>query len=242
MSAGAVFQQALRIVCRHPLPDAAHADVLRALEAARPGGLLELLCAAGHEAGLAREALHERAAAAFFVYAAGQLADDLADGDCDYLDEPLRTGPSLVFLLLQLASATLAGSVPADVHRAAAADLVAGTGPQQVEVRTRRWSAALAQEVAEGIAGRQIAAYLRILWAGTPLAPHAPGLGRDLGVASHVAADARSGDPRYASLPQDERRALREWALAGAERALGVGLRSIAAALAEVVPVLRSSA
>ena len=56
MSAGAVFQEALRILRRQALPEECEGDLLRVLEAGRPGPLM-LLYEAGHEAGLDRETL-----------------------------------------------------------------------------------------------------------------------------------------------------------------------------------------
>src|SRR5690349_2356474 len=102
MSAGSLFQQALRTLGRLELPESAQRDVLGALEAARKKGPLALLYEAGAEAGLARDELFHRALAIFFAFCAGSLADDLIDGDCDYLETPIRVGPSAQYLLQNL--------------------------------------------------------------------------------------------------------------------------------------------
>ncbi len=238
MSAGRVFQEAMRILLETPLPQVARDDVIAVLTANR-SDLLQLFFDAAREAGVERDAALRRSAAAFFWYASGQLADDLADGDCDYLEQPLRTGPSAVFLLAHLGYATLvAAGVGAEALREAARELVCGTGPQHLEVRARQWDAALFREVGSGIAGRQLAAYLRVLWADTPLEVRALAIGFDLGVAAHVAADVRSGDPRFAGLDAGERREIVAWAQAAITRARTHGLASIEAALRGFEPVL----
>jgi hypothetical protein len=232
VSAGRVFQEALRILARAPLPAVARDDVVAVLEANRTD-LFQFFFLT------AREAALRRSAAIAFWYAAGQLADDLADGDCDYLEEPLRTGPSAEFLLVHLGYATLLDAgVDARAVAAAAHDLVRGTGPQHLEVRARAWDAELFREVGAGIAGRQLSAYLRVLWADTPLALHAEAIGFDLGVAAHVAADARSGDARFRGLAGAERREIVDWALAAVARARTHGLASIEAALRGFEPAL----
>lgn len=238
MSSGRVFQEALRVLLETPLPDVARDDVLAVLEANR-SDLLQLFFDAAREAGVERDAALRRSAAVFFWYASGQLADDLADGDCDYLEEPLRTGPSAAFLLAHLGYATLAAAgVGAAALADAARELVVGTGPQHLEVRAQRWDAALFREVGSGIAGRQLAAYLRVLWAGTALEDRALAIGFDLGVAAHVAADVRTGDERFHGLDTAARREILDWAQQSIARARAHGLVSIEAALRGFEPAL----
>jgi hypothetical protein len=85
VSSGRVFQEALRVLLETPLPGVARDDVLAVLEANR-SDLLQLFFDAAREAGVERDAALRRSAAVFFWYASGQLADDLADGDCEYLE------------------------------------------------------------------------------------------------------------------------------------------------------------
>ena len=80
--------------------------------------------------------------------------------------------------------------------------LAQGAGPQGLEVRTLEWTAPVFRQVAEGLAGQQWAAYLRLLWAGTPLAERS-GAGHGLGIAAHVAEDIRSKAASY-GLSRDE--------------------------------------
>lgn len=238
MSAGRVFQEALRVLLETPLPVVARDDVIAVLEANR-SDLLQFFYDAAREAGTPSDPALRRSAGVFFWYAAGQLADDLADGDCDYLEEPLRTGPSAAFLLVHLGYATLQqAGVDAAALGASARELVCGTGPQHLEVRAQRWDAGLFREVGSGIAGRQLAAYLRVLWTDSVLADRALEIGFDLGVAAHVAADVRSGDPRFHGLTPDDRREVLAWGQAAIVRARGHGLASIEAALRGFEPIL----
>jgi hypothetical protein len=238
MSGGAIYQEVLRLLRRHELPEQAERDVLVALEAGQPGPLA-LLYEAGAEAGLGREARLLRGAGIFLSFCAGNLADDVIDGDCTYYAEPLRVAPYVQFALQNLAWATLArAELPAGVLAQAAGALVRATGPQALEVRTRAWTAPVYWQVAEGIAGQQWAAYLQVLWAGTAFAPHAAAVGRGLGVSAHVAEDIRSRDPRFFLMPEEDRREVRHQARAEAEGVRRLGLRCLEAALRRIDPIL----
>jgi len=230
LSGAVVFQQALRLLRQLDLPEQAERDLLSCMEAAKPGPL-DFAYLAGLDAGLERDDLLLRSAAIFFNFAAGNLADDLADGDCDYLE--LRAAPSAQFMLQNLcvlAAATSGAGVVALAEFAA--ELVRAAGPQQIEVRTSRWTLAQARRVGEGIVGRQYAAHLRLLWAGSTLELKAEELGLALGIATHVAEDLRTADPRVTSLPLEEREQLIAWGSQAATRLDGTGLRSIDAARA----------
>ncbi|WP_224240438.1 hypothetical protein [Hyalangium gracile] len=237
MSGGAIYQEALRVLRRLGLPEAAERDVVAALEAAQPGPLA-LLYEAGMEAGLTREALLTRGSGIFLSFAAGNLADDLTDGECSYYAHPSRVGPYVQFLLQNLAWATLArAQVPEEVLVEAARGLAEAAGPQALEVRTREWTAPVFQRVAEGLAGQQWAVYLRLLWAGTPLAECSVA-GRDLGIAAHVAEDIRSRDPRFFSMPEADQREVVRWARAGMDGVRRQKLRCLDAALRRIDPIL----
>ena len=238
MSAGVVFQEALRALRGHELPEESERDVLVALEAGRPGPLA-LLYAAGAEAGLERAVLLRRAAGLYFCFCAANLADDLADGDCAYYAEPMRTAPGVQFALLGLCTATVArAEVPAPVLADMARAQVAMAGLQALEVRTREWTAPVYKRVAEGIAGQQWALYLRVLWEGTALAERAASVGLSLGVVAHVAEDIRSGDGRFLGMPEEDRREVVTWARALADSLRGEGLHCLDAVLRTVEPVL----
>lgn len=212
MSAGLLFREALLAVRRLDLPSPAESDLLAVLEAGRSGPL-QFFFDALAEARVVGEPARRRGAAVYFCYCAGQLADDLADGDCDYLEAPHRTGPSAQFILQNLFFRTgvSAGLEPAVLH-AVAGDLARGAGAQHIEVRTVEWSEPTAREVAEGISGLQFSAYLRLLWAGTALAECASRIGLALGIAAHVAHDVHTRDPRFWGLAEDERASLLVWA------------------------------
>lgn len=239
MSGGVVFRRALALVREKDLPLEAERDLLAALEAARSGPL-DFCYLAGVDAGLEREALLLRSAAIFFNFASANLADDLADGDCDYLDP--RAAPGVQYVLHCLFFEALARTgATAEALASLSAQLAAAAAPHSIEVRTTAWSLAKAKQVAVGLAGEQYSVYLQILWAGTRLEPRAAAIGRDLGLSAHVAIDFATGDRRAASLPADERRALAEWALEAAGRLERERLACIDAVLRGVVPKLREA-
>jgi hypothetical protein len=238
MSAGVVFQEALRVLRAHELPEESEQDVLVALEAGRPGPLA-LLYAAGAEAGLERAVLLRRAAGLYFCFCAANLADDLADGDCAYYAEPVRTAPGVQLALLGLCTSAVARArVPAPVLAEMARAQVSMAALQTLEVRTRTWTAPVYRRVAEGIAGQQWALYLGVLWEGTALAERAATVGHHLGVVAHVAEDLRSGDARFLGMPEEDRREVLAWARASADALRHEGLRCLDAVLRTVEPVL----
>jgi hypothetical protein len=228
------MQHALRVVRAHGLPEAAERDVATALRASSSGPL-EFAYQAGADARLERGELLDRCAAVFFCFAAANLADDLADGDARYL--PPRAAPGAQFILHSLCFETLLGtSVGRRVVQDVATQLVMGGAQQQREVRTRAWTFPVSRDVAVGVAGRQYAAYLRILWAGSPLARRARRVGMDLGIAAHVAADVASGDPRVTTLSSRDRERLLAWAGEAMARLERVDLDCIRAVLKGLSP------
>jgi hypothetical protein len=241
VSAGSVFQEAVRHTLCIAVPEAARRDLLAVLESNRSGPL-QFLFDACVEAGLPRIAAAERAGAVYLCYCAGQLADDLADGDCDYLELPARVGPGAQFLLQNLFTTRLVAlGIPPGVLADAARDLAVGAGEHSVEVRTTEWTAELAMQVAAGIAGCQISAYLRLLWCGTALEKEAGDLGWHVGVAAQVATDVASGDVRFHGLAPADRGALLARARASADRARARGLACVDAFLRFADPILREA-
>ena len=241
MSAGAIFQEALRILNRQHLPRVSQQDLLAVLEACRPGPLA-FLYEAGAEAGLSHQQLLLRAAAIYFNYCAGHLADDLSDGDCTYLAEPFRTGPCAQAILQTLFFFTL---VEAELSQptlsAAMQELVAAVGLQHVEVRTKQWTAPVFRAVAEGIAGRQWSAYMQILWCDTALASRAATTGMNAGLVALVVADIRSGDVRYTTLPATDKREVVTWAVAAAQALRQENLRCLDVLVQEIDPILKEA-
>lgn len=228
MSGGIVYRTSLRVLEELELAGSADREVLAALEAAQDAPLLQLLYEAGHEAGLERDDLHLRAAGCFLSFAAGNLADDLIDGDCDYLDDAIRLGPSTQFLLQNAAyRCWLSSSSPKEAVQRCADHLARAAGPNHLEVRTQQWTAALFQHVGEAIAGRQWAAYLEVLWGGTVLEDRAARVGFGIGVVGHLAEDIRSGDARWTSMSDDDKAAVRTWALSRAAALKREGLVTV---------------
>ena len=236
MSGGVVYRRALGLVDELGLEGVADREALAALVAAHEPPLLQLLYEAGHEAGLEREDLLARGAGCFLSFAAGNLADDIIDGDCDYLEDAIRFGPSTQFLLQNAAyRCWLSSSAPKEALRRAADELARAAAPNHLEVRAEGFTAALFRQVGEGIVGRQWAAYLEVLWGGTRLDDVAARVGMGIGVIAHLADDVRGEDRRWTTLPDDDKAAVRRWALE-----LAKGIKPLG--LVTVGHVLRASA
>jgi hypothetical protein len=224
------------------LPRVAEADVVAVLKAAHRRGPATLLYEAAHEAGLGREELFARASATFLGFCAGNLCDDLIDGDCTYLSPAVRCGPGVQCLLQQLwASRLLAAGVPPAAVEWAFSELAIAAAYEQLEAHTTRWDAATYREIGEGSAGRQWAADLRLLWAGTRLETSAATCGRDAAVLGHVHEDRTSDDGRFTSLSEDDRAEVLAWAAEAADRLASRGLRFTSLVLAAVAPTVAAA-
>ncbi|HSQ62601.1 MAG TPA: hypothetical protein VLM85_05285, partial [Polyangiaceae bacterium] len=156
-----------------------------------------------------------------------------------YLAEPARTGPCVQLVLQNLFFATaLRSGVSCAVLDEVAGTLARASGPQLIEVRTRQWTAELTRLVAESISGLRYAAYLRLLWEGTPLEARAREIGMSLGVANHVAKDLLTQDPRTATLSPEHAAEVVAWAREHAETLRREGLECLRATLRHIDPVL----
>lgn len=236
MTAGAVFQECLRAVVAAELAEPARRAVVAALEAGRKGPLL-FLYEAGAEAGLPRHELLARCAALYFGFCTGNLADDVTDGECTWLD--VKHAPTTQYLLHNLWLAQmLRTTVPPSEFAAALGPLTAGASFEIVEVSTETWNAALYRTVAERIAGAQWATYLRLLWHGTALQERARDVGNSAAIAFHVAEDIRSNDRRFFTMPAADQREVRAWGLQHARSAEGAGVVCIALVLGVVMDIL----
>ena len=241
MSAGAIFQEALRVLVRQRLPEVSQGDVVAALEAGRPGPLA-FLYGAGEEAGLSFEQIVTRATAIYFNFCAGNLADDLMDGDCTYLSDPFRLGPCVQYILQTLCVRTLLeAELPASTFSSVMQELLTAAGQQLIEVRTKQWSAQKFSEVAEGIASRQWSAYLQILWWDTPLSSRAVNVSMNAGLAGHVVKDISSADPRYSTLSALDKREILARARIAAQALREEHLRCLDALLLTIDPILQEA-
>lgn len=213
MSEGAVYRELLAYLVRQRPPNVAERDLIASLDAARSGPLA-FAYGAALDAGADPATARSRAAGCFACFAAGNLADDLADGDCTYLESPIATGPAIEFVLLHAAYALWAGSggVGARAIETASALLSRGATQQLVEVRHPKPTLELTRAFAEGMGGAQYAAYLTVALDGSTFADDASAAGLALGNAGFVAEDRRSRDPRFTGLEPSEQRALTEWA------------------------------
>lgn len=164
MSGGAIFNEALSQVCRAKLVPSAERDLVAVLEAGRIAlpffNELRYDCP-----DLDRAVVLHRAGALYALFCAGNLADDLIDGEATYLDDPLRFGPSAQFILHNLAVAHLLDAgVPAADMAAFAHELVQAGGPAHVENRMTAWDLPTFKLVTDAVAGRQYAGFLFALW------------------------------------------------------------------------------
>lgn len=216
MSGGLLFQRALRALDEAALPVEATRDVVAILEAARKNGhqgqvLYELAAAAE----LPRETLLTRATGLMLLTAAANVCDDLMDGDVTYLERPVQLAPSAQMLLQSLGTALLLeGGVPAGHMARAQRTFVRAASFSHVEQRTLTWTADRYKQLAEETGGRQWAAYLQMLWAGTPLEARAEAVAFPMACAGYVAEDLRSADRRFTSLADAEQLEVLTWARA----------------------------
>lgn len=240
MSGGAVFREALRILNAQPFPREAATDLLAVMEAARTNGALPtLLYEAGAEAGLPRETLLGRTAGLFLFFAAGNLADDLIDGDVTYLAPAVRLAPSAQMILQCLGTATLlTHGVPAVVVSEEMRTFARAASWSHVEVRTERWTLDRYQALATSTGGLQWVSYLRMLWHGTPLADRAEPFGMHAACVGYLGEDLRVNDRRYASLTNDERRALLAWGRGHLDALASLGVKCGALVQASVEPMI----
>lgn len=198
-----VFAQALRAVRQREYPEPCERDLLAALEAGRLA--LDATYDLARASQLPREQLLRRAAAVYLGQCAGNVCDDLADGDCDYFESGVPVASMVQFILqhLMCEEALAAGIDPRTLSRSAATlARAASFGP--VELRTRRWSLPVYRELAERTGGDQWQAYLMLLWDGTSLAPQAAPVGARVGLAGYVAMDLKDRDLRFFSLAPRE--------------------------------------
>jgi hypothetical protein len=205
----------------------ARSDLQRCVRAL-PMGFLEITGAVLAEARHPEPIAKQRGGGVLLMVCAIQLADDLADGECTYLEAPALRGPGAQALLQVLAlRCLLRGEVPPSVLAQALDDLAAVGCAQQREVSTARWDADAYLWLAREINGRQQAAYLALLLAGTSHEPRARELGLSFGTCSHVVGDARTQDKRWQSLSASDRKVVASAALQASRTAQAFGLRAL---------------
>ena len=139
------------------------------------------------------------------------LADDIADGDCDYIDNPISQGVTAVYTLLHLFNRSLAQCKIQDTK---IFDALIDVGLwQHKEIATQTWDLESAKEVAVGINARQFEAYFRIVSSGTQHEKELANAGYAYAVAAHLSNDINSEDNRFYDIPNEERNKLIDWAL-----------------------------
>lgn len=210
------------MVARLRLEVASEELVVRVLRQSAPGPNPTLI-AAGIDADLPPRVLIDRASISFLNFSRFNLCDDLSDGDCTYLS----AGQAHVVLLFlsdvffrELGELDLPRALVDDIL----ADLVAAEQAQLEEIETQRWNAAKLGRVTDGIAGRQWAAYLRLLWSDTELESLAVDAALTMARFALLAGDIETEDDRYRSLSPGDKRIVLLGALAAIEHALSLRL------------------
>jgi len=152
------------------------------------------------------------------------LADDLADGDCDYLENPEAAGPTTQYTLQQLVSLSmLDASICPEAARCFCQQMLKVGSAQHEEIRTRQWTFARTRAAAVQLGGWLYGAYFALALHQTSMAAEAEDLGYHFGLACFVARDIKSSDVRYTSLSEEDRQALRKCATASADRVYSAG-------------------
>lgn len=240
MSGGAIFQQALRVLQGLPLDPSVRRDILPILEAGRL--TLPLISEAGFEAKLPREEWLARGVGVYLLTCVGNLTDDLIDGECTYIS-PLCLGPCYQYILHNLAFSCLARTaIPQNILAQASLEMTLAAAPEPLEIRAETFDHDLYMTIAEGIAGRQWAAYFTLLWAQTPLATRAERVGRNAGVAGYIALDIQSHDRRFFTMSPEDRKKTVALGLEAARALREEGLRCIELTLPTIEPTLKEHA
>ena len=236
MRGAEVLRQAFGRVAAHRFDLEVDRLVVGALRAAAPGPC-PLLLLAGQDAGLDRSAVIDRASTCFLAFSAFNLSDDLSDGDCSYL--PPAPAQAVVLILNSLFVTSLLDlHLPSDVEPHVLRDLLAAEEAQVLELSSVSWNAARLRSVTDGIAGRQWAAYLRVMWAGTPMEHLSTEVAVNIGRVGLLAGDISTEDPRFATLPPLDRQSVLEEALIGVRALESVGARLTAAVVADCGPII----
>ena len=206
-------------------------------------GALGFFALAGEDAKLDFATTCERAAALALLQASINLADDLSDGDCDYLQEPIRRAPGTQILLQSLAFLhLLEQGIGVRVLASLSGDIVSAASAQQLEVRTQSWTLDAFEYCTDGFAARPYAGYLEVIWCSTPLAGRARDIGTRAGFAAHVAGDIESRDRRYETLTPAEHASLLATTLAHLEVLRREPFQCVQALLRNVEPVIAAHA
>ena len=206
------------------LDDVALQDARAVLDSIDPR-FPSLIGTLAEEFGLPLLERRRRVGALCLMFATVQLADDLADGECDYLPEAHRRGPGTQWLLQHLSVECLLNTECTLNTVTGALRCFARMGSaQQLEVRRAQWDLDSARGAATGLNGNQFAAYFGILADGTVWAERASRIGQDFGEVLHVVGDSVSSDPRISTLTDAERLALCGWAQERLHRLLDTNL------------------
>ncbi|MBN2038256.1 MAG: hypothetical protein JW768_16065 [Chitinispirillaceae bacterium] len=208
MSAGLLRTRLLWLIAGLRSPPRLRRGLLATLDELDEG-FIQFVYEAAADGGLGRRELLDRGAAVLVQYAAIQLSDDLSDNECGYLAAPDKDGPLLLLALQNLFHRLVCcSSIPPKRVVAALELLAAVANAQSNELHSGTWTLRRYRSCAEQLTGKQLSAYLMLLWAGTLLEKNAVGIGRHLGRGMHIAGDVRSDDWRWRSLERIDRKKL----------------------------------
>lgn len=208
MSGGKLLTMAMLETTSVPCTSGAHRCQFAVLNSLHPG-FMQFVYDIGCEAALPSHELKLRSIAAVMFYAAAQLADDLSDGECRYLRNPLADGPVTLMMLLncgwkQVQKSSLSKSVRLTISDTMRVLMMT----QLRELHLKTWSYTRTRSIAQDMGGDQMKICFQLLLAGTPIYNSAMRSAPLLGFALHVATDKMHGDRRFYFLPTDKRKLL----------------------------------
>ena len=210
MSAEATVQKAIQLLNQYGDIDPGASIIEKILRNTDKATTQLIFDAAYHAHGDLQKALAS-SVPVFFHTALVHLADDIADGDCDYIENPVAHGVTALCTLMQLFNSSMSS---AHIYSKHIFDALIDVGMwQHKEIATTRWTIDTAKNAAVGLNGRQFEAYFCIAGFKTQHESTLAKAGYAFGIAGHFMNDIFSHDPRLYDLPQADRNKLIRWAL-----------------------------
>lgn len=205
MSERSIFRCARGFLLEKKIQPDVLAVILSALNATKASNV-QFFWELGSDAGLEVERLRGRCLALLFLFAWSNLTDDLVDQEASYLRSPEKAGPIVLYALRCLADVLglERGGLSTEAWFSINQDLAKCAFSGFEEIREVAWDLPRWLDVAQGIAGMQFSAYLRVLWSGTRLEKLSQEVGYRIGFLSHFYHDQKSLDKRLYSLQQEE--------------------------------------
>lgn len=235
MSAQSVTRLCNQFVAKQEFAPVTERSLRSALALASPP-IIQLQYELALYSGLSHEQSCARALPILLQNCAIHLADDIADGDCDYLSLPQAA--TALYTLQQLTSLSLSELNLAE-SQVFLRLLVQVGDAQHQEIATERWDLQKARSAALGLNGAQFSAYFYLASAGTNHAGKLRDLGCSFGIVNHLANDMKSHDARVMTLPEEEQTKLLEWGLEHAQTVIEAKIPLLTAQLSPLLRYLR---